>query len=139
MEIVEYGNPISLETAKQVIDAATSEAQSNNWAMTIAVFDSTCHIVALYRMDHARYGSVEIAQAKAKTAVNYKCPTKVYDEAVTKGGPGIRLLSIHDICPIEGGIPLIKEGKIVGAIGVSGAQSDQDCKVAIAGASIVNG
>ena len=139
MNIVEYGKPIALETARQVIDAAMTEALANNWAMAVAVVDSSAHLVALHRMDHTQYGSVEIAQAKAKTAVNFKRSTKLFEEAVAAGGIGLRLLSTPGLCPLEGGIPLVREGKIIGAIGVSGARSDQDGTVAKAAAKVVNG
>ena len=138
MDIVEYGKPITLETARQVIDAAMAEALAHNWAMALAVVDSGAHLVALHRMDHTQHGSVEIAQAKAKTAVNFKRPTKLFEEAVAGGGIGLRLLSTPGLCPLEGGIPLVCEGKVIGAIGVSGARSDQDGVVALAGARVVS-
>lgn len=139
MDIIEYGEPITLETAKQVIDKALTEALLNNWAVTIAIFDSTGHLVALNKMNHAQLSSVEIAQVKARTSVNFKRATKFYDEAVAADGPGLRILSVGDICPFEGGIPLLNKGNIIGAIGVSGAKPDQDGIVAIAGANFLKG
>ena len=139
MQPLEYGLPISLVDAKKVIEAAEAEASSNDWAMVIAVVDSTGHLVALHRMDQSQFGSIAIAQAKAQTAVNFKRPTVVFEEAVAQGGLGLRLLSIPDLCLLEGGIPLLRDGKVIGAIGVSGAQSSQDGQVAMAGVRIMNG
>jgi uncharacterized protein GlcG (DUF336 family) len=135
---MEYGLPISLAAAKQVVAAAEAKAAEHVWAMVIVVVDSTGHLVVLHKMDDAQYGSVTIAQRKATTAVNFKRPTKVFEDAVAAGGLGLRLLSSPEICPLEGGLPLISEGKIIGAIGVSGAQADQDGQVAAAGASALS-
>ena len=139
MQIIEYGPPISLADVKRVIEAAETEASTNQWAMVVAVVDGTGHLVALHKMDHAQFGSIAIAQAKAQTAVNFKRPTKVFEEAVAQGGLGLRLLSTQGLCPLEGGIPLLGDGKVIGAIGVSGAQSTQDGQVAMAGARVING
>ena len=138
MQTLEYGLPISLVDAKKVIEAAEAEASSNDWAMVIAVVDSTGHLVALHRMDQSQFGSIAIAQAKAQTAVNFKRPTVVFEEAVAQGGLGLRLLSTPDLCPLEGGIPLLRDGKVIGAIGVSGERSSQDGQVAMAGVRIIN-
>ena len=138
MQTLEYGLPISLVDAKKVIEAAETEASSNHWAMVIAVVDSTGHLVALHRMDQSQFGSIAIAQAKAQTAVNFKRPTVVFEEAVAQGGLGLRLLSTPDLCPLEGGIPLLRDGKVIGAIGVSGERSSQDGQVAMAGVRIMN-
>jgi uncharacterized protein GlcG (DUF336 family) len=137
MQIREYGSPISLELAKDVTAAAEKAASENDWSMVIAVVDSTGHLVVLHKMDHAQYGSVEIAQSKARTAVNFKRSTKVFEDAVAEGGLGLRLLSTPGLCALEGGVPLVREGKLIGAIGVSGAQSTQDGIVAAAGASAI--
>lgn len=134
-----YASPISLELAKRVVSRAEDEALSNGWNMVIAVVDSSGHLVILHRMDHAQYGSIPIAQAKATTAVNFKRPSKLFEDAVAAGGLGLRLLAMEGLCPLEGGIPLVLGGAVVGAIGVSGAQSTQDGQVAQAGASVVNG
>ncbi len=136
---VVYGPPISLELAKQVVAAAEAEALANSWPMVIAVVDSSGHLVILHRLDHAQLGSISIAQFKAETAVNFKRPTKVFEEALAAGGLGLRLLSANNLCPLEGGLPLLKNGEVIGAIGVSGMQSTQDAQVAAAGAKVVNG
>lgn len=136
--VQEYGLAISLTIAKQVVARAEAVAQENGWAMVIAVLDSSGHVVLLHRMDHAQYGSIAVAQAKAATAINFKRPSKVFEDAVAAGGLGIRLLAMDGLCPLEGGIPLVHDGKIIGAIGVSGAQSTQDGIVAAAGAAVVS-
>lgn len=128
-----YGPPISLERAKQVMAAAEAEALRQQWPMVIAIVDSTGHLVMLHRLDQAQYASVRIAQAKAETALNFRRPTKVFEEAVAAGGLGLRLLSAPDVLTLEGGLPLVVDGAVVGAIGVSGMQSTQDAQVAMAG------
>jgi glc operon protein GlcG len=135
---MDYGAPISLSVAKRVIDAAEADAAANGWAMVIAVVDSSGHLVALHRMDQAQYGSVAIAQAKAKTAVDFKRPSKIFEDAVAQGGLGLRLLSTPDLCPLEGGVPLVARGELIGAVGVSGARSHEDGRVAMAGARVCN-
>jgi uncharacterized protein GlcG (DUF336 family) len=101
--------------------------------MVIAIIDSGGHLVMLHRLDNAQYGSIEIAKGKAVTAVNFKRPSKVLEDAVAAGGAGLRLLRVDGITPIEGGIPIVVNGQIIGAIGVSGAPSPQDAQVARAG------
>ncbi len=130
----EYGPPLSLSDAKRIADAAEAEARRQGWAMVIAIADSSGHVVVLNKMDHAQYGSIELALAKAKTATHFKRPTKLFEDTVAQGGVGLRLLSAPDFCLFEGGLPLLRDGKLVGAIGVSGARSDQDGIVAEAGA-----
>lgn len=128
--IQQYGTPISLSKAKRLAEAAETEANKNGWKMVFAIVDSASQVVLVHRMDHAQYGSVAVAQAKAKTAVNFKRPTKVFEDAVAQGGLGLRILATEGICPLEGGVPIIEEGMLVGAIGVSGAQSHEDGTVA---------
>ncbi|MEW6132081.1 MAG: heme-binding protein [Pseudomonadota bacterium] len=139
MQMTEYGAPIALAAAKKVLVAAEVEASANNWPVVIAVVDSTAHLVALHRMEHAQFGSIEAAQAKALTAVNFKRPTKAFADTVAEGGNGMRLLSRENFCPLEGGIPLFAGGRIIGAIGVSGVLSAQDGQIAAAGARAVEG
>jgi glc operon protein GlcG len=139
MQIVEYGPPISLDAAKKVMEAAEAEASANKWPVVIAIVDSTSHLVALHRMDHAQFGSIEVALAKAQTSVNFKRPTKAFADTVAEGGVGMRLLSRENFCPLEGGIPLLSAGKIIGAVGVSGVQSNQDGQIAMAGAAAIEG
>ncbi|MDE1951802.1 MAG: heme-binding protein [Betaproteobacteria bacterium] len=131
----DYGPPLSLAEAKRIVEAAEALANLHGWPMVIAVLDSTSHLVILHKMDHAQYGSIELAEAKARTATHFKRPTKLFEDTIAQGGIGLRLLSAREFCLFEGGVPLLREGKLVGAIGVSGARSDQDGLVALAGAS----
>jgi uncharacterized protein GlcG (DUF336 family) len=108
--------------------AAEAEAMKNNWGMAIAILDSTGHIVMLHRLDNTQYGSIGVAEDKARSALDYRRPTKVFEDLVAQGGIGMRTLALRGASPLEGGIPLIME-----AIGVSGATSVQDGQVAKAG------
>jgi uncharacterized protein GlcG (DUF336 family) len=129
-----YGAPITLAQAKQIMQAAEAEAVRNQWPMVIAIVDSSGHLVLLEKMDQAQYGSVPVAQQKAQTALDFRRPTKLFEEAVSAGGLHLRLLSMSNLSALEGGLPLIANGEVVGAIGVSGMQSTQDAQVAQAGA-----
>jgi glc operon protein GlcG len=129
-----YGPPIAFETAKKVMAAAEAEAAKNNWAMAIAVLDSTGHMVMLHRLDNTQYGSIGVAEDKARSALYFRRPSKVFEDLVAQGGIGMRTLALRGASPLEGGIPIVADGKIIGAIGVSGATSAQDGQVAKAGA-----
>lgn len=129
---LQYGPPISLALAKRVAEKAEAEAAANGWAMVIAIVDSGGHLVLLHKMEHAQFGSVDIAQGKARTAVNFKRPTKVLEDAVAGGGLGLRMLAVDGMLPLEGGVLLMQHDRIIGAIGVSGASSHQDGQVAAA-------
>lgn len=137
--IQHYGSPITLAKAKRLVEAAEAEASRNGWAMVIAILDSAAQVVLVHRMDHAQYGSVAVAQAKARTAVNFKRPSKAFEDVVAQGGRGLRVLAMEGVCPLEGGVPIIEDGLLVGAIGVSGAQSDEDGVVANAALLAVSG
>lgn len=129
----DYGPPISLDNAKKVMAAADGEAAKNNWPVVIAIIDSGGHIVMLHKRDNAQLASLEVAPGKAKTALMYKRPTKVLDDAISSGGAGVRFLALKDITPLEGGFPIVMDGKIVGAIGVSGVLSAQNSQIGRAG------
>jgi glc operon protein GlcG len=130
-----YGPPISLETARRVMAAAEAEASANGWRAVIAIVDTGANLVMLHRMDQANLGAVEISQRKAAAAVNFRRSTKVFEDTLVAGGPGIRMLAFApELIPVEGGVPIVDEGRVVGAIGVSGMQSSQDGQVADAGA-----
>src|SRR5262245_18201167 len=129
-----YGTPIGLEVAKKVMAAAEAEAVKNNWGMAIAILDSTGHIVMLHKWDNTQFGSIAVAEDKARSAVYYRRPTKVFEDLVAQGGIGLRTLALRGASPLEGGVPIIADGKIIGAIGVSGATAVQDGQVAKAGA-----
>jgi uncharacterized protein GlcG (DUF336 family) len=129
-----YGPPLSLADAKRVMAAAEAEAARHGWPMAIAIVDSTGHLVMLHRLDQAQFGSIAIAQQKAETALNFRRATKVFEEAVAAGGIGLRLLGVANVLPVEGGVPLLVNGEVVGAVGASGMHSAQDGQVALAGA-----
>lgn len=129
-----YGPPIGIDGARAVMAAAESEAAKNNWAVVISIIDSGGNIVMLHRHNDVQLSSIEISQGKAKTALMFKRPSKVLDDAISSGGAGLRFLALKDIVPLEGGLPIVADGKIVGAIGVSGVLSSQDSQVARAGA-----
>ncbi len=130
-----YGVGISMETAKKALAAAEAEARKNNWAVAIAIVDSSSKLAAFSKMDNTQHGSVDIAIAKAVTANNLKRPTKALQDNIALGGVNLRLLGQPGIAPLEGGVPIIAGGKIIGAIGVSGVMSNQDAEVAMAGAA----
>ncbi|MDR2213851.1 MAG: heme-binding protein [Pseudomonadales bacterium] len=130
-----YGNNITLEQAKTVINAAETEAANRNWPMAIAVVDTAGQLVAYVKRDDTQNASVEVSQAKARSAVLYKRPTKAFQDLIAQGGINLRVLTLEGAVAAEGGIPLTVDGKIIGAIGVSGMASDQDGVVAAAGAA----
>jgi uncharacterized protein GlcG (DUF336 family) len=128
-----YGPPIGIEAARKVMAAAEAEAVKNNWAVVIAIIDSGGHVVMIHRHDNVQLSSIELSQGKAKTALMFKRPSKVLDDAISSGGAGLRFLALKDIVPLEGGVPIVIDNKIVGAIGVSGVLSAQDAQIARAG------
>ena len=129
-----YGAPITLDQAKKAMAAAEAEARKNNWFMVIAVVDSGGNLVMLERMDNAQFGSIEVAKEKAHAAVAFRRPTKVFQDLIAQGGVHLRLLNLTgDAGVLEGGVPVVLDGKVVGAIGASGGSSDQDAQVAQAG------
>ena len=130
-----YGPSIMAEQAKTIAAAAVAEAKKNQWTMAIAIVDTAGDLVYFERMDHTQVGSVDIAQAKARSAARFKRPTKAFQDALAAGGEGWRILSLEGAVAVEGGIPLMSGGKIVGAIGASGGTSQQDGVTAAAGAA----
>ena len=130
----QYGTPITADVAKKVAAAAIAEAKKNNFTMAIAIVDPNGFLVYFEKMDNTQNGSVNVAQDKAKSAALFKRPTKVFQDGLAAGGVGLRLLALQGAVPVDGGIPIIVAGKIIGAIGASGGTSDQDGQVAKAGA-----
>lgn len=122
---------MTLEAAKQIASAAEAEARKNRWNVVIAIVDDGANLVYLQKMDETQIGSIEVAQEKARTAVKFKRPSKALEDAV-KGGRQV-VLKLPGALPVEGGIPLMLDGKVVGAIGVSGVQSNEDGIIAAAG------
>ena len=134
-QTMSYGPNINVETAKKLAAPAIAEARKNNWNMAIAIVDTAGDLVYFEKMDDTQVGSVQIAQSKARSAARFKRATKVFQDGLAAGGVGLRLLALEGAVPVEGGIPLVSGGKIVGAIGASGGTSEQDGVVAQAGAS----
>jgi len=129
-----YGLSINLDTAKKIAASAITEARKNNWTMAVAVVDTGGNLVYFEKMDGTQTGSVRVAISKGRSAVLFKRPTKTFQDVVAAGGEGLRTLRLEGAVPIEGGLPLLMNGKIVGAIGVSGGTSHQDGLAAKAGA-----
>lgn len=132
-----YGPPISLEHAKKAAAAAIAEARKNQWNMAVAVVDTGGDLVYFEKLDGTQTGSVTVAIGKARSAVLYKRPTKVWQDIVAGGGAGLRILGLEGAVPIAGGVPLVMDGRIVGGIGLSGGTADQDDQCARAGADAV--
>lgn len=132
-----YGLPISLENARKAAAPALAEAVKNNWNVAVAIVDPAGNLVYYEKMDNTQLGSANVSIDKARTAVLFKRPTKAFQDALAAGGDSVRILRLQGVVPVEGGIPLLMDGKIVGAIGVSGATSAQDAQCAKAGADTV--
>lgn len=130
-----YGPPLTLQDALRVAVGAEKVAAEHGWPMVIAVFDSTGHLALLHRMDDAHLASVLVAQQKAETAVKYRRPTRVFEEGIEQGGVGLRATTLPLVCAVDGGLPLVRDGRVVGSIGVSGMHPTQDAHVARAGAA----
>lgn len=128
-----YGLNINLATAKKIAWAAAKEANRIKINAIIAIVDVGGHLIYLERFDKAQFGSIDVAVHKARCSVAYKRPTKTFEEAVNSGK--ISLLTLDDICTVEGALPIIQGGKIVGAIGVSGGTSQEDGQIATSGVS----
>lgn len=132
-----YGLPITLENARKAAAPALAEAVKNNWNVAVAIVDPGGNLVYYEKMDNTQLGSANVAIDKAKTAAAFKRPSKAFQDALAGGGDGLRVLGLKGVTPVEGGIPLVMDGKIVGAIGVSGATSAQDAQCAKAGAETI--
>ena len=129
-----YGPPITLDDAKRAMAAAELEAAKNSLQVAITILDSGGNMVMFHKFDNTQLASIRASQGKARTALFFKRPSKALDDAIAAGGAGLRLLAVKDITQLEGGQPILVDGKIVGAIGVSGALSSQDAQIAKAGA-----
>jgi glc operon protein GlcG len=134
---VPYGPPIVLARAQAVIRAAVAEATRRNWKMNVAVADSGGNLVAFQRMDGAMLASIQIAQHKAKAAATFRRPTKIFEVGINMMHLNY-LLAFDGVIASRGGIPLIEEGAIIGAIGTSGGADSQDEIVSEAGAAVIN-
>lgn len=133
-----YGPPITLEQAKTAMSAAEAEAKKNNWNMVISIVDSGGHLVMLQRLENTQYGSIQVATDKAQAAVAFRRPTKVFQDLIAQGGVHLRLLNLTgDAGVLEGAVPVVIDGKVIGGIGTSGGSSQQDAQVSQAGADAI--
>jgi glc operon protein GlcG len=133
---VQYGQPgVTLEQAQAAAAAAVAEAKKNGWLMAVAVVSSSGFLVSFSKMDQTQFASVQIAMDKAKAAAQFRRPTKVFEDRANSGGPSV--LSLHGVVASEGGVPLMRDGKVIGAIGCSGGTSQQDGLACKAGADTI--
>jgi glc operon protein GlcG len=132
-----YGAAINSETAKKAATAALMEARKNGWTMAAAVVDPAGDLVYFEKLDGTQAASVTIAVDKARSAARFKRPTKALQDTLAAGGDGLRVLRLDGAIPVEGGVPILVDGKIIGAIGLSGGTSPQDGQCAAAGAAAI--
>jgi glc operon protein GlcG len=132
-----YGANVSLENARKAAAPALAEAEKNHWNMAVAIVDTSGNLVYYEKMDNTQLGSANVAIDKARCAALFKRPTKAFQDTLAAGGDGLRVLTLKGVVAVEGGIPLVMDGKIIGAIGVSGAASSQDAQCAKAGADVL--
>lgn len=130
--LIPIGTAINLENAKKAAAAAVAEARKNGWLMAVAVVGPGGYLVYYEKMDNTQLGSADVAIDKARSAALYKRPTKAFQDALEKGGVNLRVLGLKGAVPVDGGLPIIADGKLVGAIGASGdlAQNDAQCAAA---------
>ena len=128
-----YGPGITLDQAKKAMAGAEAEAKKNNWPVVITILDSGGNLVMSQRLDGAQFGSVEVARDKAYSAVAFRRPTKAFEDGLSQGGANLRLLNLRGASMLDGGWPIVIDGKIVGGIGVSGVTGAQDAQIGKAG------
>jgi len=128
-----YGASMTLEQAKKAVAAAEEEAKKNNWGMNIAAVGPSGDLIHFSRMDNAQYASISISQHKARTAARYRRPTKAFQDGLAANPANVYLLTLDDVIASEGGIPVVADGKIIGALGCSGGTGQQDGQVCQAG------
>jgi uncharacterized protein GlcG (DUF336 family) len=126
---------LTLDDAKIISAASEAEARRNNWPVVIAIVDDGGHLVHLLRLDNTQFGSIEVAIQKARAAIAFRRPTKVWEEHVADGR--VRYLGLPGTLPIEGGLPIVVKGQFIGAVGVSGVRSNEDAQIAQAGLAAV--
>jgi glc operon protein GlcG len=127
-----YGPSIDLETAKKLAAPAIAEARRNHWTMAVAIVDVAGVLVYYEKMDDTQTGSADVSIAKARSAALFKRATKTFQDGLAAGGAGLRILALPGAVPIEGGVPIVANGRTIGALGVSGGTSEQDGEVAAA-------
>ena len=129
-----YGPSVTFDMAKKMMAAAEAEAAKNNWSMVITILDTGGNRVMQARMDNSLLASINVSEGKARTAVGFRRPSKAIEDAIAGGGAGLRVLSVQgEGVFVQGGLPIVVDGKVVGAIGASGGTSPQDEQVAQAG------
>lgn len=128
-----YGMPISLESATKAMAASVAEARKNNWTMAIAITDTAGNLIAFQKMDNTQTASGGIAIDKARAAAIYKRPTKSFEDRLASGGAGLQVFHLPGSVALDGGFPIVVDGKIVGGMGASGATGAQDAQVVKAG------
>ncbi len=131
--ITPYGAPITLDQAKKAMAGAEAEAKKNNWPVVITILDSGGQLVMSQRLDGAQFGSIEVAREKAYSAVAFRRPTKVFEDGLAQGGVNLRTLRLTGASVLQGGLPIVMDGKVVGGIGVSGVTAPQDAQIGQAG------
>jgi glc operon protein GlcG len=131
--VPQYGSNVTQDQARRAIAAAMADARRIAVPMAVAIVDTAGQLVAFERMENTQTASIGVSQDKAVSAAMYRRPTKVFQDLVAGGGVGLRVLTLRNANAVEGGIPLVVDGRIIGAIGVSGGSSDQDGEVARAG------
>jgi len=128
---------ITLEAAKKMMEAGEAEARKNGWTVAITIVDAHGGLIMFHKLDETQPGSIAVSQWKARTAALFKRPTKAMEEAIAGGKTAF--LSVDGIIPMQGGVPVIVDGKVIGAVGVSGVTSAQDEQVAMAAIAVLNG
>jgi glc operon protein GlcG len=132
-QVPQYGANVNHEQARKALAAAVAEARKMNLPMAVAVVDNAGQLVAFERMDNTQTGSIAVSQDKAQSAAMFRRPTKAFQDVVAGGGAGLRILTLRGANAVEGGLPIVIDGKIIGGLGVSGGTSDEDGLVAKAG------
>ena len=132
-QVPQYGANVNLEQARKIMAGAMAEARKMNIPMAVAIVDTAGQLVAFDRMDNTQTASVAVAQDKAVSAAMYRRPTKVFQDVLAAGGAGLRVLTLRGANAVEGGVPITVDGKIIGAVGVSGGSAEQDGVVAKSG------
>jgi glc operon protein GlcG len=126
-----YGTPVTLTQAKAIVTGAESEMRKNGWKMAVAIVEPSGDLVAFERLDDTQYGSLQVAQTKARAAAEFRRRTKEFADAVAGGATNV--LTLPGAIAVDGGIPIVVDGKCIGAVGVSGGSADQDAQAALAG------
>lgn len=128
-----YGPTLTLRDAQRMMRAAEDYAQARKWPVAIVIADASGGILMAQKLDNTQHSSMDIAMGKARTAVNFRRPTRMFQDGIQAGGEGLRFLAVPGVTPLEGGFPVVRAGQVVGGIGVSGVLSSQDAEVAQAG------